>query len=244
MLEEGPVPLQRPLQLRRLVQRAEPAPGDQVGARCDGSRRVDLQQRQLPHHGQQIGRPRGGQQLGPDGDPSCLRAIELVHTHAVDHIGDPRQGVGDRPHERHHLPGSRREEAPSVRGTAVHGYRGAGRFGGMTISLDGRRFAAVTDVVAGEVGTETVFAYHERAGEVWAEYAGGSIRRGRLVGTRDGDRLDFRYVQLNLDGQTSSGHCVSEVSVLADGRVRLRETWSWESRPGSGSSVVEELPLP
>ncbi|MEU8183262.1 hypothetical protein AB0B85_06825 [Micromonospora sp. NPDC049044] len=114
----------------------------------------------------------------------------------------------------------------------------------MTISLDGRRFRSVTDVVAGEVGTLTVFAYHERAGEVWAEYAGGSIRRGHLVGTRTGDRLDFRYVQLNTDGQTSSGHCVSEVSVLPDGRVRLHETWSWESRAGSGSSVVEEVLAP
>ncbi|MGC5286398.1 hypothetical protein [Micromonospora sp. DT231] len=114
----------------------------------------------------------------------------------------------------------------------------------MTISLDGRRFRAVADVVAGEVGTQTVFTYHERTGEVWAEYAGGSIRRGHLVGTRAGDRLDFRYVQLNADGQTSSGHCVSDVSVLPDGRVRLHETWSWESRPGSGSSVVEEVPTP
>ena len=112
----------------------------------------------------------------------------------------------------------------------------------MTISLEGRRFAAVTDVVAGEVGTETVFTYHEHDGAVWAEYAGGAIRRGHLVGTREGDRLDFRYVQLNSDGLTSSGHCVSEISVLADGRLRLHETWWWESRPGSGTSVVEGVP--
>ncbi|WP_243704707.1 hypothetical protein [Micromonospora sp. KC723] len=112
----------------------------------------------------------------------------------------------------------------------------------MTPSLDRRRFAAVADVVAGEVGTETVFTYHEHDGVVWADYTGGSIRRGHLVGTRDGDRLDFRYVQLNNDGRTSSGHCVSEISVLPDGRLRLHETWSWESRPGSGVSVVEELP--
>lgn len=112
------------------------------------------------------------------------------------------------------------------------------------MSLDGRRFAAVTDVVAGEVGAETVFTYHERGGDVWAEYDGGSIRRGYLVGTRRGDRLDFRYVQLNAEGQTSSGHCVSEVTVRADGRLTLHETWSWESRPGSGTSVVRELPDP
>jgi hypothetical protein len=111
----------------------------------------------------------------------------------------------------------------------------------MTISLDGRRFTAVTDVVPAEVGTETVFTYHERAGEVWGEYAGGSIRRGYLVGTRTDDRLDFRYVQLNAEGQTSTGHCVTEVRVLADGRLELHESWAWESRPGNGASVVREL---
>lgn len=111
----------------------------------------------------------------------------------------------------------------------------------MTASLDGRRFAAVSEVVGGEVRADTVFTYHERAGEVWAEYAGGAIRRGFLVGTRDGDRLDFRYTQLNADGDTSTGHCMSIVSALPDGRLRLDETWQWESRTGSGTSMVVEL---
>ncbi|BCJ74676.1 hypothetical protein CS0771_42200 [Catellatospora sp. IY07-71] len=111
----------------------------------------------------------------------------------------------------------------------------------MTRSLDGLRFAAVSEVAGGEVGTDTVFTYHERDAEIWAEYAGGAIRRGFLVGTRDGDRLDFRYAQLNLDGATSTGHCVSLVSALPDGRLRLDETWQWESRPGHGTSAVVEL---
>jgi hypothetical protein len=111
----------------------------------------------------------------------------------------------------------------------------------MITSLDGRRFTAVSDTVGGEVGTETVFTYHEQDGMIWAEYSGGSVRRGHLVGTRDGDRLDFRYAQLNVNGQTSTGHCVSVLSTLPDGRVRLDETWEWESRPGSGTSAVVEL---
>ncbi|REE99354.1 hypothetical protein [Thermomonospora umbrina] len=108
-------------------------------------------------------------------------------------------------------------------------------------SLDGRRFRAVADVVGGEVGTATAFTYHERDGEIWADYGGGAIRRGHLVGTRVGDRLDFRYAQLNASGETAVGHCVTEVRVLPDGRLRLEETWEWESRPGSGTSVVEEV---
>ncbi|MFC8664456.1 hypothetical protein [Streptomyces sp. NPDC057199] len=111
----------------------------------------------------------------------------------------------------------------------------------MARSLDGLLLSPVADQAPGQVGTRTRFAYHEKDGEIWAEYAGGDVVRGHLVGTREGDRLDFRYVQLKVDGTTSSGHCVSSVVELADGRVRLEETWEWESQEGSGTSVVEEV---
>ncbi|MEU5342230.1 MULTISPECIES: hypothetical protein [unclassified Streptomyces] len=111
----------------------------------------------------------------------------------------------------------------------------------MARSLDGLLLSPVADQAPGQVGTRTRFAYHEKDGEIWAEYAGGDVVRGHLVGTRAGDRLDFRYVQLKVDGTTSSGHCVSLVVELADGRVRLEETWEWESQEGSGTSVVEEV---
>ncbi|MFD5451479.1 hypothetical protein ACWDTR_10015 [Streptomyces sp. NPDC003470] len=111
----------------------------------------------------------------------------------------------------------------------------------MARSLDGLVLAPVADQAPGQVGTRTRFTYHEEDGAVWAEYAGGDVVRGRLVGTRAGDRLDFRYVQLRTDGSTSSGHCVSTVVDLPDGRVRLEESWEWESRRGSGTSVVEEI---
>lgn len=110
----------------------------------------------------------------------------------------------------------------------------------MVRSLDGLVMAPVADQDAGQVGTRTRFTYHEREGRIWAEYAGGDIVHGHLVGTREGDRLDFRYVQLRTDGTTATGHCVSAVVALPDGRVRLEETWEWESRPGRGTSVVEQ----
>ncbi|WP_326723698.1 hypothetical protein OHT59_34175 [Streptomyces sp. NBC_00243] len=111
----------------------------------------------------------------------------------------------------------------------------------MARSLDGLVLSPVADQAPGQVGTRTRFTYHERNGEIWADYAGGDVVRGHLLGTREGDRLDFRYVQLKRDGSTSSGHCVSRVSELPDGRVRLEETWEWESQRGSGTSVVEEV---
>jgi hypothetical protein len=114
----------------------------------------------------------------------------------------------------------------------------------MTMSLDGRRFRAAGSVTGGEVGAETVFEYHQDGDLIWARYAGGAVRLGHLVGRRRGDTLEFRYSQLNTAGETSSGHCHSTIHILNDGRVQLRESWRWESRPGEGTSVVEEIVSP
>lgn len=110
----------------------------------------------------------------------------------------------------------------------------------MARSLDGVVLVPVSDQAPGQVGRLTRFRYHEQDGHVWAEYGGGDVVRGHLVGTRAGDTVDFRYVQLRTDGTTASGHCVSLVTELPDGRLRLAETWTWESQEGSGTSTVEQ----
>lgn len=107
--------------------------------------------------------------------------------------------------------------------------------------LDGRRFAPLAHTQGGEVGPETVFDYHESDGEIWASYVGGTVVRGFLVGTRSGDTLNFRYAQLNRDGETSTGRCESQITVTDSGKLRLSETWAWESKLGQGTSAVEEI---
>ncbi|WP_407445946.1 hypothetical protein [Rhodococcus sp. (in: high G+C Gram-positive bacteria)] len=110
-----------------------------------------------------------------------------------------------------------------------------------TICLDGRVFAGVSNSPTGQVSGATRFRYHQDDAVVWAEYEGGEVARGFLVGTRAGERLHFRYVHLGVDGITASGVCDSRIELLGDGRVRLHESWAWESRPETGTSVVEEI---
>jgi hypothetical protein len=113
---------------------------------------------------------------------------------------------------------------------------------GSEVSIDGLTFSGADEKPeAGEATAETVFEYHERDGVIWARYEGGPVRLGFLVGSRDGDRLDFRYSQLNDKGETSNGRCSTTVSVLSDGRVRLDQDWAWESKPGAGRDAIEEL---
>jgi hypothetical protein len=110
-----------------------------------------------------------------------------------------------------------------------------------TVSLDGRIFAGVENSATGEVGQSTTFTYHQEDDVIWAEYSGGAVIRGYLVGTRNAEKLNFRYAHLGADKETSTGVCESIIEVLGDGRVRFHETWAWESRPETGNSIVEEL---
>jgi hypothetical protein len=110
------------------------------------------------------------------------------------------------------------------------------------VPLDGRIFRGAGEKAeAEEASAATVFEYHEDDGVIWARYEGGVVRLGFLVGTRDRDRLEFRYSQLNDRGETSNGRCSTTISLLSDGRIRLDEDWAWESRAGAGISAVEEV---
>ena len=106
-------------------------------------------------------------------------------------------------------------------------------------SLDGRFFTAVENSESGEVSDQTVFSYHQKEKIIWAEYSGGSVVKGFLVGTMD-DRhcLHFTYQHINKAGEQKSGSCDSEPREV-NGRLQFREKWKWTAG-GEGISVIEE----
>ncbi len=111
------------------------------------------------------------------------------------------------------------------------------------IDYDGRKFASLQNSSSGEVGSETVFHYHQSGDIVWAEYSGGSIVRGQLIAKCDPvGVLDMRYQHINANGDLMTGECLSTPEVLTDGRLRLYEKWQWTSGDRSkGESVIEEV---
>ena len=108
---------------------------------------------------------------------------------------------------------------------------------------DGVRFRPVE---AGHVpGQPTaVGLYHSRGAEMWAEYAGGKVRAGRIVGTtRPDGTIDGAYCHVFLDGQTVAGILESVPERLPDGRIRLHEHWR-RADGSSGVSVIEQIDTP
>lgn len=80
--------------------------------------------------------------------------------------------------------------------------------------------------------------YRQSGDLVWADFAGGHLRTGRLVGRRDAAGvIDAAYCQIGADGSVVAGQCRSMPTVLPDGRVRLTEHW----RRIDGSTGVSQI---
>jgi hypothetical protein len=78
----------------------------------------------------------------------------------------------------------------------------------------------------------------------WAEFRGGKVVRGSLVGSCNSDGiLDLAYSQLLSSGEVVAGRCTSVPCVLDDGRIRVSEHWQrFGPDGGAGVSVIEEPP--
>ncbi|MCL9816595.1 aspartate/glutamate racemase family protein [Natronocalculus amylovorans] len=111
------------------------------------------------------------------------------------------------------------------------------------VSMDGRVLQSIETVGDGNVDAETTFYFSQSGTQISAHYSGGSVQQGFLVGTSTGNELSFRYTQLLTDGSTATGASTDRIELLSDGRVRLHETWSWDAKDGSGTSILEEKPL-
>jgi hypothetical protein len=112
------------------------------------------------------------------------------------------------------------------------------------IDYDGRRFSSAAAETADPAGGVPVGHYHQSGDVVWAEFSGGAVRAGRLVGRRDSDGvIEAAYCQLLAGGEVVAGRMSSRPHRLPDGRVRLEERWRRDDG-SAGTSWVQELPGP
>ena len=111
------------------------------------------------------------------------------------------------------------------------------------INYDGRKFLPKMNSANGEVSEQTVFTYHQKGNLLWAQYSGGDILKGSLIGNvlPDGE-LDFVYHHMNRDMQVKTGKCHSVPKVMENGKIELLERWEWTNGDCSkGESLLTEI---
>ena len=108
-------------------------------------------------------------------------------------------------------------------------------------SLDGLRMNATNTAENGVVGEDTIFVFKESGQFVSAEYSGGRVVQGYLVGVRTEAALTFRYCQFDSDGNLDGGESNCEIEVTGTGGLQIVENFEWASQTGSGKNVLEEI---
>jgi hypothetical protein len=99
----------------------------------------------------------------------------------------------------------------------------------------------ISTAEGGDVNAETLFEFTQDGSVVSARYAGGKVRLGYLVGAMSTTELRFRYAQIDNSGRLDGGYSTCEIGRTAEGRVRLAEHFTWDSREGSGTNLYEEI---
>ncbi|WP_223826528.1 hypothetical protein [Flagellimonas sp. S3867] len=111
------------------------------------------------------------------------------------------------------------------------------------INLHQIRMNVIQTAENGVVNRETVFHFTQEDDIVQANYAGGKIAKGFLVGKLMGNILNFSYCQLQIDGRLDNGSSKGKLSVTNEGKIRLIENFEWQSRSedSKGMNVFEEI---
>lgn len=111
------------------------------------------------------------------------------------------------------------------------------------IDYNGRCFRVMANSGAGALDNRTVFEYKQEQEVLSCVYKGTEVALGHLLGKVSPDgRITMVYHQIHTDGQICTGKCISVPEVLSDGRIRLHESWEWNSgKEGKGTSILEEL---
>lgn len=109
-------------------------------------------------------------------------------------------------------------------------------------NYDNKTFRSVSNSDNGEVSSETIFHYSQEGEIITAQYSGGEIIKGHLIGKVDQNGvINMRYHHINQEGELMTGKCISTPERLENGKIRLNESWEWTSGDFSkGESMIEE----
>ena len=109
------------------------------------------------------------------------------------------------------------------------------------MNLDGLSFQVSATATAGVVSSDTRLALVQRGSQIFGRYRGGSIQRGCLVGSIVGHTMRFRFSQRETRGGIHGGHSICLLEFLSDGRLRIREHFTWKTREGAGVNVFHQV---
>jgi uncharacterized protein (AIM24 family) len=113
----------------------------------------------------------------------------------------------------------------------------------MKYNINNKTFRSISNSANGEVNSETHFHYEQDGDVIFANYYGGNIVKGHLVGKQlSTGQLEFLYHHINTNGELMAGKCTSTPQATEGGKLKFIEKWQWVTgNKSEGESEIIEI---
>lgn len=113
------------------------------------------------------------------------------------------------------------------------------------MNYNNKKFKAVENTENGESSESTIFHYRQEGQVLHAQYSGGEIEKGHILGKVDiAGNINMVYHHINKHGEIRTGKCKSTPYFTENGILRLKEVWQWaDGDQSNGISEIEEIKL-
>src|SRR5688572_7300747 len=104
----------------------------------------------------------------------------------------------------------------------------------MRYNLNDRRFIT-TGNEQGLSSTQTVFHYYQQEDIITANYKGGQIREGKIVGRQTSDdEIELLFQCVTLTKELKAGQSRGRITENAYGKLQISFEWNWLNGDRSG----------
>lgn len=109
-------------------------------------------------------------------------------------------------------------------------------------NFNNKKFALVDNSKNGEVNTDTIFEYKQDGDLVTADYAGGTVKYGKIIAHLNNDELNMVYQCLTIENELKAGKAIATISTSEHNKIQLKLKWQWLTDDNdSGESEYIEI---
>jgi hypothetical protein len=90
-----------------------------------------------------------------------------------------------------------------------------------------KTFYLVENSESGKVNADTIFKYQQEKNIITADYSGGTVKYGKIIGTLHKDILTMLYQCVTLENELKAGKAIAKVSLNKENKILLKLNWQW-----------------
>ena len=96
------------------------------------------------------------------------------------------------------------------------------------MNLKGKTFRAVSNSAHGSINTDTKMQFTSDKGVVAADYKGGTIVTGHVLGKRVNEsEMELLYLSATISGEVKAGKAHARFTLGKDKKICMHMDWQW-----------------